>query len=76
MPTLSPATLEMLRRLVLTDERVEVTTDTRPLYRERAAAGVMYPVSGLTRVPEANFRFSDEGWTRRHELLALPAGSP
>jgi hypothetical protein len=78
MPTiaLSAAADDLLRRLVLTDDRVEVTDETRPLYRELAAAGIMYPVSGMTRGPEANFRFTDEGWARRHELLALPAGSP
>lgn len=74
--TLSEDALALLRRLVLTDDRVEVAADTRPLYRELAAAGIMYPVSGMTRGPEANFRFTDEGWARRHEILARPAGSP
>lgn len=73
---LSDAALELYRRLVFTDDRVEVTPDTRALYRELAAAGIMYPVSGMTRGPEANFRFTHEGWARRHEILARPAGSP
>lgn len=74
--TLSIAALDLLRRLVLTDDRIEVTPDNRPIYRELAAAGIMYPVSGMTRGPEANFRFTDEGWARRHEILAHPVGSP
>jgi hypothetical protein len=73
---LSADALALLRRLVLTDDRVEVTPDTKPLYQELAAAGIMYPVSGMTRGPEANFRFTDDGWNRRHEILARPAGSP
>ena len=70
---LSEAALSLLRRLVLTDDRVEVTPENKEAYRELAAAGIMYPVSGMFRGPEANFRFTDEGWTRRHEILAHPA---
>jgi hypothetical protein len=73
---LSESAMHLLRRLVLTDDRVEVTPDNKEDYRELAAAGIMYPVSGMTRGPEANFRFTDEGWGRRHEILARPAGSP
>lgn len=73
---LSDEALSLLRRLVHTDDRIEVTPDTKPLYRELAAAGIMYPVSGMTRGAEANFRFTDAGWARRHEILARPAGPP
>ena len=68
-------TVALFRRR-LAEEYVAVTEDNRPLYRELAAAGLMYPVSGFTRGPEANFRLTDEGWMRRHEILAPPAGSP
>jgi hypothetical protein len=73
---LSEAALSLLRRLVLTEDRVEVKPENKEAYRELAAAGIMYPVSGMARGPEANFRFTDEGWTRRHEILASRAGSP
>jgi hypothetical protein len=63
-----------LLRHRLVGERVEVTDETRPVYRELVAAGIMYPVSGFASGPEANFRFTDEGWSRRHEFL--PVGSP
>lgn len=72
----SESALSLLRRLVLTDDRVEVTPENKGAYRELAAAGVMFPMSGMTRGPEANFRFTDEGWAIRHEILARPAGSP
>jgi hypothetical protein len=35
-----------------------------------------YPVSGMIGGPESNFRFTEEGWSRREEWIALPAGSP
>lgn len=73
---LSDAAMDLLRRLVLTDDRVEVTSENKGCYRELATAGIMYPISGMTRGPEANFRFTDEGWARRHEILARPAGLP
>jgi hypothetical protein len=78
---LSEAARELLGRLVLTKERVEVTPENKPIYRELAAAGILFPVSGFATGPEANFRFTDQGWDRRHEWIsdqaaAPPAGSP
>jgi hypothetical protein len=74
---LSEAAVALFRRRVA-GERIEVTSETRPLYRELAAAGLMYPVSGFTHGPEANFRLTEEGWARRGEFsvaVVPPAGS-
>jgi hypothetical protein len=74
--SLSAEALSILRRR-WTQEWVEVNDQTRPLYRELAAAGLMYPVSGFTRGPEANFRFTEEGWALRLNDAAAPqSGSP
>jgi hypothetical protein len=63
----SDAARELLRRR-LEGERVEVTPETMPAYRELAAAGIMFPVSGFASGTEADFRFTDQGWDRaRHE---------
>lgn len=43
-------------------------------YRELAAAGMMYPVSGFAHGEESSFRLSDEGWARRDEFLPEAKG--
>ncbi len=68
MFNLSEAALDLLRRRIA-GQRVDVTDQTREAYRELARAGVMYPVSGFAHGPEANFRFSEDGWNRREEWL-------
>lgn len=76
--TLSEAAQALLRRR-LAGERIPGTDETRPAYRELVAAGIMYPVSTFARGPEASFRFTEEGWDRRHEWIdvaALPRESP
>jgi hypothetical protein len=66
--TLSEAALALLRyRLATKDNRVD--DSNREAYRELARAGIMYPVSGFVGGPEASFRFTDEGWERRHEFI-------
>ena len=72
---LSEVAREVLR-LVLTEDHVAVTPEDKEAYHELARAGIMFPVSGFTGGPEAMFRFTDQGWSRRHEWLALPAGPP
>jgi hypothetical protein len=73
---LSEAALALLRRRIA-GEWVEVTVESKPLYRELAAAGLMDPVSGFTRGPEANFRLTEAGWAMRpSDAAAPPAGSP
>jgi hypothetical protein len=76
MSRLSDPARELLRRLVLTQDRVEVTPETKPAYRELAVARIMEPVSGFVGGPESSFRFTYWGWLRRHEWIALPDGSP
>jgi hypothetical protein len=74
--TLSEAALSLLRRR-LAGEWVGVTEANKPLYRELAAAGLMYPISTFTRGPEGHFRFSEEGWAMRPSVATVPpAGSP
>lgn len=68
---LSEAALALFHRR-LAGERVQVTADNKPLYRELAAAGLMYPVSGFTHGPEANFRFTEAGWAMRPSDDAVP----
>ncbi len=49
---------------------------TLTAYRELAAAGLMYPVSGFAHGPESHFRVTDEGWSRREEWLTEPSPRP
>jgi hypothetical protein len=66
---LSKAALAVIRSRVDGGSR-EVTPDNLEAYRELARAGIMYPVSGFTSGPEYLFRWTDEGFARRFELLA------
>jgi hypothetical protein len=51
---------------------VEVTPDNLEAYCELARSGIMVPLSGFLRGPEAVFRFTQEGWNRREELQLPP----
>jgi hypothetical protein len=66
---ISESALSLLRHLVA-GERVEVTAANKEAYRELARAGMMYPASGFVGGPEAIFRFTEEGWARKDEILA------
>jgi hypothetical protein len=68
---LSRAARHLLRRRAA-GKSVDVTPDSLEAYRELQRAGVMYPVSGFLRGPEAAFRFTEEGWARRDELQRPP----
>jgi hypothetical protein len=71
MPRLSKAARNLLRRRA-NRESVDVTPDNLQAYRELAKAGVMEPLSGFMRGPEAVFHFTEEGWNRREELQRSP----
>jgi hypothetical protein len=69
---LSEAALALLRyRLTTKDNRVN--DSNREAYRELVRAGIMFAVSGFASGPEASFRFTDEGWTRRREFIGSDA---
>jgi hypothetical protein len=59
-----------LLRLHIERDGIRVDEANRAAHRELAAAGIMYPVSTFARGPEAYFRFTPDGWARRHEILA------
>ena len=58
--SLSDAALALLNRR-LVGERVEVTDDTRPLYRELSAAGLMIPLHTMTGGDESAYRLTEAG---------------
>ncbi len=59
--TLSESALALLRQILAT-RRPAVTPENLETFRELARAGIMFPVSGFIGGPEANFRFTDDGW--------------
>jgi hypothetical protein len=63
----SDAALALLHRR-LSHERVEVNDQTRPLYRELAAAGLMIPLHTLIGGDESAYRLTDAGviFARHH----------
>ena len=65
--TLSDAAQDLLRRR-LADEWVEVTDETRPLYREPADAGLMSPRHSFARGRNGSYRLTEAAlqWANRH----------
>ena len=65
--TLSNAAAELLRRR-LADEWVEVTNETRPLYRELADAGLMSPRHSFARGRDGSYRVTEAAleWSNGH----------
>lgn len=59
--TLSEAALTLLRRRV-SGERVPVTEETRPAYRELTGAGIMVSGHSFTGGRESVFKFTEAGW--------------
>lgn len=51
--------------------KVPVTEKWKESFRELVAAGIMEPVPGPDGEPEAAFRFTEEGMTRREEILRI-----
>jgi len=60
--TLTPAAIDLLRRRI-GRERVDVTDETRPLYRELAAAGLVIPLHTMTGGNESAYRLTEAGVT-------------
>jgi hypothetical protein len=56
--TLSSEATALLRRR-LARERVEVTVETRPLYRELVDAGLMMPLHTFALGPNSAYRLTD-----------------
>ena len=52
----------------------EVDDSNREAYGELERAGIMYSVSGFVSGPECLFRWTDDGWKRRHEIIGLRYG--
>ena len=50
--------------------RMKVIDRSLEAFRELAAAGIMEPVPGADGNPEADYRFTEDGWARRQELLS------
>ena len=69
---LSDAALALLRRR-LAGEGVEVTDDTRPLYLELVAAGLMMPLHTFALGPNSAYRLTDAACelAERGQLLRL-----
>jgi len=59
---LSEDALVLLRRR-LARERVEVTDETRPLYRELVATGLMIPLHTMTGGDESAYRLTEAAVT-------------
>jgi hypothetical protein len=56
--TLSESAIALLRRR-LSGERVEVTDETRPFYRELVDAGMMIPLHTFALGPNSAYRLTD-----------------
>jgi hypothetical protein len=50
--------------------RMKVTGRSREAFRELATAGIMEPVPGADGNSEADYRFTEDRWARRQELLS------
>jgi len=73
--TLSEAALAVLRSRIATTD-ADVTPDNLEACRELVLAGIMVPLSTFAKGPESLFKFTDEGWQRRHEILNAVAPLP
>jgi hypothetical protein len=65
---LSGAAGELLRQLIA--DRVEVTPENRPAFRELAAARIILLGHSFAGGPESCYRWTYHGWHRRFDLLA------
>ncbi len=70
---LSDAARELLRRIAAGD-RVEVTVENRPVFRELAAAHIIYLMHTFAKGDESGYRFTYWGWKQRFEMLGCCEG--
>jgi hypothetical protein len=81
MPELTDAARDLLRRR-LAGERVEVTDETRPLYRELVDSGLMIPLRTFASGPYSAYRLSDaacdlrDGVNGRASRVPSAGGAP
>jgi len=64
---LSDSARALLRRIA-SGERVEITTENRPAFRELAAARIIYLMHTFAKGDDSGYRFTYLGWERRLEL--------
>lgn len=65
---LSETAWQLLQR-VASGDRIEVTPENRPAFRELAAARIILLGSSFARGPESVYHWTYWGWHRRQELL-------
>jgi len=73
--TLSVAAVALLRRR-LAGERVEVSDESRPLYRELVAAGLMMPLHTFALGRESAYRLTDAACDMRDGPSGLASPVP
>lgn len=72
---LSENALVSLRRR-LAGEWVEVTEETRPLYRELVSAGMMIPLHSFARGNEGAYRLTEAACDMREGIIAHASRVP
>ncbi len=65
---LSDAAWAVLRRIA-GGERIELTAENRPLFRELATARIIFLLHTFAKGDESAYRFSYWGWKQRFEIL-------
>ncbi len=54
---------------IASGERIEITEENRPKFRELAAARIIYLMSTFAKGAESGYRFTLLGWEQRNEIL-------
>ena len=72
---LSADALALLHRR-LAGQRVEVTDETRPLYRELVSAGLMMPLHTFALGRDSAYRLTDAACDMRDRMKAASAAFP
>jgi hypothetical protein len=62
-------TARVLLRRIISGERIEITKENRPAFRELAAARIIYLMSTFAKGAESGYRFTLLGWEQRDEIL-------